>query len=117
MELSDKKAVFVELLKNGDVFMTLDATREGVVVPNQFKISKELTLTFGYNMPIPIRDLAVCDSGVSGTLSFGRSPFYCTIPWSAVFGLYQKDVVQVAWPLEKVVEPAPSKRPVLSVVK
>lgn len=86
----DKKDCFAELIKQGDVFIALDPRVKGVVVPLHFKQggSSELTLQFGFNMPKPIPDLEWDDDGVRATLSFSNSPFYCVIPWAAVYSIH-----------------------------
>jgi hypothetical protein len=45
-------------------------------------------LSYGLDMPVPIPDLVVDDSGVSATLSFSRSPFKTFVPWEAVVGVW-----------------------------
>lgn len=45
-----------------------------------------VTLDYGLNMPIPIPDLKVDESGISATLSFDREPFVTFVPWEAVVG-------------------------------
>ena len=82
-----KKDVMLELLAKSGVFVYLDPRREGVVVPAGFKKQPELMLQLGLNMAVPIRDLEVDDEGISCTLSFNRSPFWCRMPWHAVFAL------------------------------
>ncbi len=49
-------------------------------------------------MAVPIPDLRVEDDGLSCTLSFNRTPFYCVIPWSAVFALVGDDGRGLVWP-------------------
>jgi hypothetical protein len=38
-------------------------------------------------MPVPIRDLEIDENGVSCTLSFSRTPFWCSLPWTAIFAI------------------------------
>lgn len=57
--------------------------------PGLFKeegLFSTITLDYGLNMPIPIPDLKVDESGISATLSFGREPFATFVPWEAVVG-------------------------------
>ncbi len=82
-----KKDVMLDLLAKSGVFIYLDPRREGVVVPAGFKKQPELMLQIGLNMAVAIRDLEVDDEGVTCTLSFNRSPFWCRMPWHAVFAL------------------------------
>lgn len=77
----------LDLLARSGVFIYLDPRREGVVVPVGFKKQPELMLQVGLNLAVSIRDLEVDDDGVTCTLSFNRSPFWCRMPWSAIFAL------------------------------
>jgi hypothetical protein len=75
-------------------------------------------------MAIPIPDLKVDDDGITCTLSFNRSPFWCKIPWGAIYALVGEDGRGGVWPDDVPPEiqlqqrspaqqqkPAPSKRP------
>ncbi len=77
----------LDLLAKSGVFVYLDPRREGVVVPAGFKKQPELMLQIGLNMAVAIRDLEVDDDGITCTLSFNRSPFWCRMPWHSVFAL------------------------------
>ena len=55
-------------------------------------------LQFGYEMRVPILDLEVDDEAISGTLSFNRRPFWCRIPWNAVFAIVDEERKGVRWP-------------------
>lgn len=85
--LPKKKDVLEALLAESNVFLHLDPRRDGVVVPRWFQNQPELTLQVGLNMPVPIRDLEVDENGVSCTLSFSRTPFWCSLPWTAIFAI------------------------------
>lgn len=114
----------IELLAKSGVFIHLDPRREGVSIPPQFRKQPELVLQVGLNMAVPIRDLEVEDDGVSCTLSFNRSPFWCRMPWSSIFAIVSdEDRRGVVWPedvppeskLSSAPAPAP-KRPMLRAV-
>ncbi len=96
--LPAKKDVVLALLENDDVFVHLDPRREEVYVPKWFKQQPHLVLQIGLNMPVPITDLEVSDDAVSCTLSFNRSPFFCRIPWPAVYALVGADGRAMVWP-------------------
>jgi len=96
--LPPKKEVMLALLERTSVFMHLDPRRAEVVVPPWFKKQPQLVLQLGLNMPVPIRDLSVDDECVSCTLSFNRSPFFCWVPWTAVFALVGEDGRALVWP-------------------
>jgi stringent starvation protein B len=83
--------VIRELLDQGMVRIIVDATRDDVLVPEQFKGNAMLHLNLsyrfeGHNMRFGQRTLCV-------TLSFARVPFRCEIPWSAIVaaGLLPRD--------------------------
>jgi stringent starvation protein B len=97
--LPSKRDVCVALLERSSVFVHLDPRKEGVVVPPWFRKQPQLVLQVGYQMKLPIPDLTVGDEALTGTLSFSRSPFACTIPWSSVFALVSgEDARGMVWP-------------------
>jgi len=61
------------------------------VVPVHLKGEGHLVLQYGRNLPIPIPDLQVDESGVSATLSFARAPHQTVVPWSAVYVIASED--------------------------
>lgn len=67
-----------------------DARSLGVTVPKRLRSSHECKLLFGAGLPIPIPDLFVDATGVSGTLSFKGRKHRCFVPWTAVYciGVY-----------------------------
>ena len=69
-------------------------------VPPYFKKQPQLVLQVGLNMAIPIPDLKVDDDGVTCTLSFSRTPFWCSLPWTAVYALVGEDGRGMIWPTE-----------------
>jgi stringent starvation protein B len=96
--LPPKKDVALALLEGPSVFVHLDPRRPGVLVPKWFVGQPQLVLQVGLNMAIPIPDLKVDEDGVSCTLSFSRTPFWCSIPWSAVYALVGEDGRGMVWP-------------------
>ena len=97
-QLPPKKAVAESLLEGPSMLVHLDPRRPNVVVPPQFKKQPQLVLQIGLNLVIPIRDLVVDDEAISGTLSFNRSPFWCCVPWPAVYALVGEDGRGLVWP-------------------
>lgn len=95
--LPPKREVADALLERGSLFVHLDPRTPGVVVPEYLRNQPQLVLQVGLNLVIPIPDLEVDDEGVFGTLSFNRSPFYCRVPWAAVFGLVGDDGMGLVW--------------------
>jgi len=96
--LPPKKDVALALLERSNVDVYLDPRARGVVVPPQFRKEPRLILKIGLNMPVPIPDLQLDEEGVSCTLSFNRSPFFCIMPWSSVFALVGEDGRGMVWP-------------------
>ena len=86
------------LLQGPSMLVHLDPRRDGVVVPQHFRRQPQLVLQFGMNLVVPIRDLDVNEEGLSGTLSFNRSPCWCYLPWSAVYALVGEDGRGMVWP-------------------
>jgi len=73
------------------MFIHLDPRRAEVLVPKGFMGQPQLVLQVGLNMAIPIPDLKIDEGGISCTLSFNRAPFWCRIPWSAIYALVGED--------------------------
>jgi stringent starvation protein B len=96
--LPPKKDVALALLESSSVFIHLDPRSEEVRVPPWFKKQPQLVLNVGLNMPVPIPDLNVDEDAVSCTLSFSRSPYYCFVPWTAVYALVGEDGRGMVWP-------------------
>jgi stringent starvation protein B len=98
--LPPKKEVALALLERSSVHVHLDPRAAGVVVPPWFKRQAQLILQIGLNMAVPIPDLRLDDDGMSCTLSFNRSPFYCVVPWPSVFAIVGEDGRGMVWPDE-----------------
>lgn len=96
--LPPKKVVALALIEQSSVHLHLDPRAPGVVVPAWFKQQPQLVLQVGMNMPVPIPDLYFDDEKMSCTLSFNRSPFFCIIPWDAVFAMRGDDGRGMVWP-------------------
>ena len=107
-----KKERFHKLLERGSVFVHLDPRRDGVVVPPWLARQPQLVLQLGLRFAIPIPDLVVDDAGVRCTLSFNRSPFHCTLPWTAIYALVAEDGQVTVWPTELPAELVPQPLPV-----
>ncbi len=107
-----KKEQLLKLLDRGSVFVHLDPRRESVVVPDWLSHKPQLVLQLGRNFAIPIPDLEIDDFGVTCTLSFNRTPFHCTLPWSAVYALVAENGEVTVWPSELPMELVPEASPV-----
>lgn len=99
--LPPKKEVALALLERSNdrgIYVHLDPRRAGVTVPPWFKKQPQLVLQIGLNMAIPIPDLRLDDDGMSCTLSFSGSPFFCVVPWAGVFAIVGDDARGMVWP-------------------
>lgn len=96
--LPPKKEVALALLEGPSMFVHLDPRKAGVRVPPGFINRAELVLQLGLNMAIPIPDLKIDEAGVTCTLSFGGKPFWCKLPWDAVYALVGEDGKGMIWP-------------------
>lgn len=81
----EKKKLFMTLLESGITALHLDPRRVGVIVPGRFRIQNWLVLNYSYRYGIA--DFRFDDQIIEATLSFGGQPFYCRVPWSAVFAI------------------------------
>jgi stringent starvation protein B len=95
--LPPKKDVALALLEQASMYIHLDPRSEAVKVPAWFKKQPQLVLQVGLNMAVQIPDLHVDEQGLSCTLSFNRSPFFCMIPWPAVFALVGENGQAMVW--------------------
>lgn len=107
-----KKEQLLKLLDRGSVFVHLDPRRESVIVPDWLSHKPQLVLQLGRNFAIPIPDLEIDEFGVACTLSFNRTPFHCTLPWSAVYALVAENGEVTVWPSELPMELVPEASPV-----
>jgi stringent starvation protein B len=97
-QLPPKKEVAIALLEGPSLFVHLDPRRPGVIVPKWFTGQPQLVLQLGLNMAIPIPDLKVEEEAMTCTLSFNRAPFWCRLPWNAVYALVGEDGRGMVWP-------------------
>lgn len=95
--LPAKEDVARALLLRGSVFVHLDPRSPGVLLPKHLTQQPQVMLQIGLDLPIPIPDLRVDAKGLSGTLSFHRTPFHCTIPWNAIFALAGEEGRGMIW--------------------
>lgn len=97
-KLPPKKEVALALLEGPSMFVHLDPRRPGVLIPQRFLDKPQLVLQIGLHMFVPIPDLKVDDEGITCTLSFDRTPFWCRMPWNAVYALVGEDGRGMMWP-------------------
>lgn len=120
-QLPPKQEVALALLQTASsLYVHLDPRPSDVLVPSWFKKQPQLVLQIGLNMAVQIPDLDVSDEGISCTLSFNRSPEFCKIPYSAIFGLVGEDGRGMIWPESvpsEVAAAAPGRSPVAPAEK
>ncbi len=58
-----------------------------VQLPLRCMQNRHVVLNVGYDMAKPIPDLQLNEKGMSGTLSFAGTPFFCVVPWECVVAL------------------------------
>jgi len=115
--LPPKKDVALALLQGTSLYVHLDPRLEQVLVPKHFLDQPQLVLQVGLNMAVKIPDLEVDEEGITCTLSFNRTPFWCRLPWTAVFALVGEDGRGMVWPDDVPGElAAQARRPSLKVV-
>jgi stringent starvation protein B len=93
----EKTQTLLAFLSRGVAMVHLDARQEGVSVPDQFKSDAHLRLNLSYRYGLS--DFEVGDEAISATLSFGGRPFYCVLPWDAVFAVTSSGTAEgQVWP-------------------
>jgi stringent starvation protein B len=94
---ADKKRLFEELLQTGIGALHLDPRAPDASVPTRFARQTLLVLNFSWNFHIA--DFRIGDDVVEATLTFGGQPWFCRVPWYAVFAVTndQRDQGMV-WP-------------------
>jgi hypothetical protein len=114
-----KRQVVSQLLSELDyILLVVDPRCAGVTLPAELvALGQPVGLHIGFHLAIPIPDLQVEESGISGTLSFNRTPFRCALPWTSVVQISAHDE-HLLWltppPAEE--PPAADSRPRLKLV-
>jgi stringent starvation protein B len=93
-----KKGDVIQLLlkTEGRIMLCLDATYSGVDVPNRFKNDTNLMLILNSKMPNPID---IGEDSVCSELRFGGIPHSCTIPFDAIWSVFNPDTSHgMMWP-------------------
>jgi hypothetical protein len=98
--LPPKREVFLHLLREGSVFVHLDARKAGVMLPSWLLGEMHVVLEYGYDLAVPITDLVADPVGIAATLSFRREPHRAMVPWTAVFGITTQEGGGLLWPEE-----------------
>ena len=107
------KAALEDLLSHEPVVRVVFIDHPLLDVPRSVRPKERETTTFEYglNLPVPIYDLEITDTGIRATLSFSRAPQHTFVPWDAVVG--------ILLPIQEPVPSVPSRtkdRPKFSLV-
>jgi stringent starvation protein B len=78
--------MFAKWIEMGMVQVTIDARRDDVRVPQSLKSANDLRLNFSQRFHIA--DFVWDRRGVRASLSFSGQPYFCDVPWRAVWMLY-----------------------------
>jgi hypothetical protein len=97
-QVPSKKEVALKFLEESVISIFLNPRAKESRVPEQFKKLPQLRLDVGLNMAVNIPDLNFDDEGFSCTLSFNRTPFWCSVPWKQVFAIMGDEDRAVVWP-------------------
>ena len=93
-----KREILEAVLGRSWAFVQIDSRAAGVDLPDG--LPEPVTLQIGYDMPVPIHDLAIDEQGVVATLSFRRVPHRCVVPWSAIFAITDAEGKGVMFPAD-----------------
>jgi len=96
-ERPEKLRMFARLIEKGMVMVTVDTRVVEARVPPRFGGELQLNLNFSHRFGL--EDFDYDDVGVRASLSFGGSPFFCDLPWTAVYGMTSHvDGERLLWP-------------------
>ena len=85
-DLNKKKYDFLlYLLEEGDAMVCLDSRHPDVDVPESHKDNSSLNLVFNLNFKKPFE---ITEEGIFASLAFNGRPHQCTLPFSAVWSIY-----------------------------
>lgn len=76
---------FAGMIEHGLVMVTFDTRVPGVSVPDPFRGTPQLHLSFSPRFRLD--DFVYDADGIRATLSFDTGPHYCVVPWDAVYGM------------------------------
>ena len=96
-ERPEKLRMFARLIEKGMVMVTVDTRANEVRVPTRFGGELQLNLNFSHRFGL--EDFDYDDVGVRASLSFGGTPAFCDLPWTAVYGMTSHiDGERLLWP-------------------
>jgi hypothetical protein len=93
----EKLRMFARLIEKGMVMVTIDSRVDNARLPSRFAGELQLNLNFSHRFGLA--DFDYDDDGLRASLSFGGTPFFCDIPWTAVYGMTSSiDGERMLWP-------------------
>ena len=88
--LNKKKYDFLlYLLEEDDAMVCLDSRHPEVDVPATHKNNSSLNLVFNLNFR---RTIEITEEGIFATLAFNGRPYECTLPFDAVWAIYDPNM-------------------------
>ena len=88
--LNKKKYDFLlYLLEEDDAMVCLDSRHPEVDVPATHKNNSSLNLVFNLNFR---RTIEITEEGIFATLAFNGRPYKCTLPFDAVWAIYDPNM-------------------------
>lgn len=81
-----RREVIERLLGEADfLLLVVNPGCPGVELPaSLLQTGQPVPLHIGWRLAVPIPDLRLDERGISGTLSFGRTPHPCHLPWGSI---------------------------------
>ncbi len=96
-ERPEKLRMFARLIEKGMVMVTIDSRVDNTRLPSRFAGELQLNLNFSHRFGLA--DFDYDDEGLRASLSFGGTPFFCDIPWTAIYGMTSSvDGERMLWP-------------------
>ena len=92
-----RRSIAEAILRTESVDLYVDPRTPGVVVPPRLRSDAGVVLRMGRDLPLSTPDLYVDDELISGTLSFDGKPFFCEVPWPAVFAIVSTHEPRAVW--------------------
>ncbi len=90
-----KKEIFDLWMEGDHVMVHIDATMEKVIIPNNLKGNKSLTLKLIHLFQGRTES---SDQGVNTYLKFSGKYFECILPWDSIFAITSESGEQKIWP-------------------
>jgi len=95
-----KKLVAQGLYESGHLRVIFDPQAAEALIPEYLKTAVQVAFDYGAALAKPTTDAVIDDDGIHATLSFDQTPFYTSVPWSAVFCVLSPPHGTVVWPAD-----------------